>query len=321
MPAGENILKRYSGNPIITPRDFPGSKAVFNPGQTVFNGKTILLLSVLHNKPFIKDGILQVTTTHVAESEDGIHFDIKTEEPFIYKTGNEPYKSAGEQAIDLRITKIDDIYYIIHPGCGPWGTFGILGKTKDFKKHEYIDIVSLPDNRLPCLFPEKINGLYARLDRPYRVAPHDFHYMGNIWISYSPDLVFWGKHRPLLKPGFSHWCGTKIGPTPPIRTKEGWLVLIHGVIENCAGHRYSIGAMLLDLENPEIIRGKTYSSILEPYEPYEFNGIVPNVVFTCGAIADEEKDEIRVYYGCADTYIGLATGNLSELLDACLKEL
>ena len=196
MPAGENILKRYSGNPIITPRDFPGSKAVFNPGQTVFNGKTILLLSVLHNKPFIKDGILQVTTTHVAESEDGIHFDIKTEEPFIYKTGNEPYKSAGEQAIDLRITKIDDIYYIIHPGCGPWGTFGILGKTKDFKKHEYIDIVSLPDNRLPCLFPEKINGLYARLDRPYRVAPHDFHYIEifgyrirPIWFLETPSVI------------------------------------------------------------------------------------------------------------------------------------
>lgn len=319
MLAGENILKRYSGNPIITPKDFPGSKAVFNPGQTMFNGKTLLLVSVLHNKPYCFKGVQQMTTTHVAVSDDGIHFDINTEEPFIYKNENEPYKTAGDQAIDLRITKIGDTYYIIHPGCGSWGTFGILGKTTDFKKHEYVNIISLPDNRLPCLFPEKINGLYARIDRPYRVAPNQLHYMGNLWVSYSPDLVYWGNHRPLLKPGYSHWCGTKIGPTPPIKTKEGWLVLIHGVEENSSGHRYSIGAILLDLENPEIIRGKTYSSILEPYEPYEFNGIVPNVVFICGAIADETKDEIRIYYGCADTYIGLASGRLSELVDACLK--
>lgn len=318
MLANENILIKYSGNPIISPKDFPGAKAVFNPGQTVFNGKTIMLISVLHNKPFEYKGIMQMTTTHVAESEDGINFKIN-KEPFIYKKNEEPYATTGEQCIDLRITKMEDTYYIIHPGSGPWGTFGILGKTKDFITHENIEIISLPDNRLPCLFPEKINGLYARLDRPYRVAPHDFHYMGNIWISYSPDLIFWGKHRPLLKAGFSHWAGTKIGPIPPIKTKAGWLVLIHGVEENCSGHRYCVGAMLLDLKNPEIILGKTYSTILEPYEAYEFNGIAPNVVFICGALADEEKDELKVYYGCADTYIGLATGKLSELIDTCLK--
>ena len=109
-----------------------------------------------------------------------------------------------------------------------------------------------------------------------------------------------------------------MGPIPPIRTKEGWLVLVHGVDQSSSGHRYSIGAIMLDLENPEIILGKTLSCILEPLEPYEFNGLVPNVVFICGALADEAKDEIRVYYGCADTYIGLATGKLSELIDACL---
>ncbi len=321
MICEEIILKRHPENPIITPKDFPGAKAVFNPGQTVYNGKTILLLSVIHNKAYQYNGKIHETTTHVAVSDDGVSFKINREEPFIYITDDEPYKTAGEQAIDLRITKIGDTYYIIHPGCGPWGTFGILGKTVDFKKHEYIDIVSLPDNRLPCLFPEKINGLFVRLDRPYRVAPNDFHNYGHLWLSYSPDLIYWGKHRPLLKPGYSHWNMTKIGPIPPIKTKEGWLVLIHGVAPSCTGHRYSIGAVLLDLENPEVIRGKTQCSILEPYEPYELMGIVPNVVFVCGAIADEGKDEIRVYYGCADTCIGLATGKLSELVDACIKKL
>lgn len=319
MYGAEHILKRYPGNPIITPKDFPGSKAVFNPGQTIFNGKTLLLLSVLHNEPYYYNGKRQITTTHVAESDDGVHFNINTREPFIYITDDEPYNTAGEQAIDLRITKIGDTYYIVHPGVGAWGTFGILGKTADFKKHEYIDIISLPDNRLPCLFPEKINGMYVRLDRPYRVAPNNMHYMGNLWLSYSPDLIFWGRHRPLLRPGYTSWCGTKMGPIPPIKTKEGWLVLVHGVDQSSSGHRYSIGAIMLDLENPEIILGKTLSCILEPLEPYEFNGLVPNVVFICGALADEAKDEIRVYYGCADTYIGLATGKLSELIDACLN--
>ncbi|MDD4189678.1 MAG: hypothetical protein PHX37_06300, partial [Eubacteriales bacterium] len=75
MLAEENILKRYPGNPIITPKDFPGSKAVFNPGQTMFNGKTLLLVSVLHNKPYYYKGVQQMTTTHVAVSDDGIHFD------------------------------------------------------------------------------------------------------------------------------------------------------------------------------------------------------------------------------------------------------
>lgn len=320
MLADEIILHRYPGNPIITPSSFPGAKAVFNPGQTMFEGKTILLLSVVHNRRYEYMGRTFDVTTHVAESDDGIHFDINTQVPFIYNTDEEPYKTAGEQAIDLRITQFEDSYYIVHPGCGKWGTFGILGKTSDFKTHEYIEIISLPDNRLPCLFPGKINGLYARLDRPYRVIPNDFHEAGNLWISYSPDLIFWGKHRPLLKPGFSHWNETKIGPIPPIKTKQGWLVLIHGVSVSCSGHRYGIGAILLDLENPEVIIGKTHCSILEPYEPYELTGIVPNVVFICGAIADEMKDEIRVYYGCADTCIGLATGKLSELVDACRYE-
>ena len=318
MLAQEIILKRHPANPIITPADFPGAKAVFNPGQVLFNGKTLLLVSVIHNTTYTFAGRTHKHTTHIAESADGVHFTIDTKTPFIYATEQPPFNNIGEQPIDLRVTKIGDIYYIVHPGCGPWGTFGILGKTTDFRTHENVEIISLPDNRLPCLFPEKIGGLYARLDRPYRVKANDFHDYGNIWISYSPDLVFWGKHRPLLKAGYSHWNRTKIGPVPPIKTPAGWLTIVHGVVPSSAGHRYSLGAILLDLANPEIIRGKTNCSILEPYEPYELAGIVPNVVFACGAIADSAKDEIRVYYGCADTSIGLATGCLSELIDACL---
>ena len=318
MYGNESVLKRHPDNPIITPRDFPGSTAVFNPGQTAFEGKTLLLLPVFHNAMMYRGKRVDVTV-HVALSEDGVHFDIDPD-PVFEQSTKEPFATVRPQCIDFRITRIGEFYYIVHPGCGEWGTMGILSRTKDFRTFEDLDIISLPDNRVPCLFPEKIGGSYARLDRPYRVAPNDFHEMGNIWISYSPDLIYWGRHRPLLKP-YAHWAHTKIGPTPPIKTPEGWLAVVHGVTRSATGHRYSIGAILLDLENPEKIIGKTQSHILAPYEAYEFNGRVPNVVFPCGAVADLARDEIHVYYGCADTYVGLASGRLSELIEMCRKEL
>lgn len=313
----EFILTRHKDNPILTPADFPGAAAVFNCGQVLFKGKPLLLVSIVHRSGRYrgKPG----ATSHVATSKDGVHFKINPE-PFLQLPDEEPYSLFDMHPIDTRITQIGDTYYVIHPGCGPWGTFGILGKTKDFKKHEYVEVISLPDNRVPCLFPEKIGGKYYRLDRPYRVAPNNFHEFGNMWISSSPDLIHWGCHRPMIKPGYAPWARTKIGPTPPIKTGQGWLVITHGVSQSCTGHRYSLGAMLLDLQNPAKITGKTLSSILEPYEPYELMGIVPNVVFSCGAIADLKKRRIKIYYGGADTCIGLAEGDLDELITACQRE-
>jgi len=145
--------------------------------------------------------------------------------------------------------------------------------------------------------------------------------MGNLWISSSPDLIHWGCHRPLLKLPAAGWSGKKIGPTPPIKTDEGWLMITHGVRQSCSGHRYRIGAILMDLKDPTRLVGMTRSSILEPSEPYELTGKTPNAVFPCGAIAEPGSDEIRVYYGCADTCIGLAVGSLTELVDACVRGL
>jgi beta-1,4-mannooligosaccharide/beta-1,4-mannosyl-N-acetylglucosamine phosphorylase len=113
----------------------------------------------------------------------------------------------------------------------------------------------------------------------------------------------------------------KIGPTPPIKTKEGWLEIIHGVTSHCSGQRYSIGAILLDLHDPTIVIGKTSTPLLVPDRDYEYQGIVPNVVFTTGAIADHDQDRLRVYYGAADTCICLATGSISDIINRCKKEI
>ena len=203
------ILQRYPENPIIRPKDFPYGHAdqVFNPGQCMYNGKTLLLLSVvLRNEKYAR--------IHVAESEDGINFSIR-EEPLFKQDDNKKFGNLDFHPIDCRVTQIEDTYYIIRPGNSEWGCIALLYKTKDFETVEPVEIIALPHNRVPCLFPEKINGEYVRLDRPYSVgAPYKDSY-ANMWISKSPDLIHWGRHRPLLKRGFSPWSELKIGPTPP----------------------------------------------------------------------------------------------------------
>ena len=308
----DTVMKKYEGNPIIQPTDIENAYATFNCGQTMCNGQTILLVAVI----FKNDPIPQI---HVARSDDGIHFEIE-KEPFITRAKTPHITPLDEWVIDPRVTYVpeDDMYYIMRPMNSEWGCSAMMGRTKDFKTFEEMDIISLPNNRVPCLFPGKINGKYARLDRPY--APGSGNECGPIWLSYSEDLIHWGEHRPVLKP-WIHWNKNKIGPTPPIKTDDGWLVIIHGVLNSCSDSRYSIGAVLLDLEDPSKVIGKANSCILTPTEPYEFHGTVPNVVFPCGAIADIEEDRLRIYYGCADTYIGLATGKLSKIIKMCKEGL
>ena len=305
-------LHRHPANPLISPRDIPGCDAVFNCGQTMYKGKTILLVAViLKNHP--------TPRMHVAESEDGVHFTIRPE-PFIIQSSNPKIRPYDQWPIDPRVTYFaeEDTYYIMRPGNSDAGCVAFLGKTRDWETYEDIAVISLPNNRVPCLFPEKINGYYCRLDRPYVLIndPHNQNQRGYIWISYSPDLIHWGQHQVLLRP-WSHWNGIKIGPTPPIRTKEGWLEIIHGVSGSCSGQSYHIGAVLLDLNDPSKIIGKMNRYLLKADAEYEYMGQVPNVVFPCGAIADHELDRLRVYYGGADTCIGLATGSISEIVEMC----
>lgn len=306
MNIGNTVLRRYSGNPIITPSSIKDAYGTFNCGQTTYQGKTILLVPIQRMNE-------QVPSIHIAESTDGIHFDIH-EEPFI--TRSEKYHELDHWVIDPRISYIpeDDMHYITRPMNSSWGCIDLLMRTKDFKTVEEMGIIALPNNRVPCLFQGKVNGRYARLDRPYAGAGTSVG--GDMWISYSDDLLHWGDYQPLLKP-FTNWNADKIGPTPPIKTKYGWLEIIHGVKQR----RYSLGAVLLDLDDPSKVIAKAKSPILTPNEPYEYMGHASGpTVFACGALADEEKDEIRIYYGASDIAIGLATGKLSELINLILTE-
>ena len=317
MQDATQIFKRHEGGPLLHIKDFPGKAQIYNPAPVQCGDETILLVSVVEHaatRGFGRD----VGQTRVARSKDGIHFTLSDENFIDPQAEGEPW-DRYHHFIDNRVTKIDDWYYIVTPVMvnGFDSPIGMLGRTKDFKTYERIDTITQPKNRGASLFPEKINGKYYKLDRPGGGDGGD----GDIWISASPDLIHWGEFKPVLAAGYRFWNVDKIGPTPPIKTDKGWLDIIHGVFTPAGGTYYYIGAMLLDLDEPWKVIGKTNSYLMMPEEPWEQHGNCDNVIFPCGAIADYDKDQIRLYYGACDFAICLATGSLSETVDACIKGL
>jgi beta-1,4-mannooligosaccharide/beta-1,4-mannosyl-N-acetylglucosamine phosphorylase len=142
---------------------------------------------------------------------------------------------------------------------------------------------------------------------------------GDIFYSESPDMVYWGKHRFVMRP-VGGWQSTKVGAGPiPIETTEGWLLFYHGVLTSCNGFVYSFGAALLDLDQPWKVMYRSRPYLLHPRELYERAGDVPNVCFPCAALTDPATGRIAIYYGCADTVTSLAFGMVDEVIDFVKK--
>jgi predicted GH43/DUF377 family glycosyl hydrolase len=188
-----------------------------------------------------------------------------------------------------------------------------LAKTKDFSQVERVSLITEADYRNVVIFPEKFGGLYARLDRPHsEIAPW------SIWISYSPDLCYWGQSQLIMRPEPYHWDEMKIGPgAPPIKTDQGWLSIYHGVFRTMDGSVYRLGVALHDLENPAKVIGVCDSWILQPEDPWEITGYVHNVVFSCGAVL-ESDGTVKIYWGGADTVMCVGEANVSDLVALCL---
>jgi len=299
-------FKRYEGNPILSREDlaYP-CNTVFNASACRFKDEYILLIRV--------EDLAGHSHLALARSKDGYHFQVE-EDPWIVPSTDpdfEIYERYGVE--DPRITQIDGIYYITYTAFGPYGPRVAIGKTTDFQRFERVAMVTEVPNKDAVLFPEKINGMYAMLDRPGGFPGTK----GAIWIQYSPDLNYWGNARVILAPE-PGWGASKLGSSiPPIKTDAGWLVFYHGVRETPGGRIYRVGAMLLEYENPEKVIGYTPHFIFGPEETYERTGDVPNVVFPCGAVL-EDDGTIKMYYGAADTVIALAEAKLNDILDLCL---
>jgi beta-1,4-mannooligosaccharide/beta-1,4-mannosyl-N-acetylglucosamine phosphorylase len=301
---GERILRKHPANPILTPRHMPRDVLyVFNPGAVRHGDETLLMMDVTT--------LDDIHRLWLARSRDGVHF-VPDPEPIAWP---EPDPIHPETcAYDPRITRMGDDCYILYASDLSQNDVRIgIVRTRDFARFERVCIASELGNRNGALFPEKIGGLYARLDRPFGNELNPCY----MWLSSSPDLVFWGQSRPLTRNGRPFHDGHKMGAgAVPIRTGRGWLEIYHTVSTTCNGFIYRLKAMLLDLQDPWRVIGHTRDFILWPEHDYEMRGRVMNVVFTCNALLDADGT-VRIYYGAADTCIGLAEGRLDDILDAC----
>jgi predicted GH43/DUF377 family glycosyl hydrolase len=247
----------------------------------------------------------------LARSEDGLRFAVDPS-PCMLPAGEGPWRQWEEHGIeDPRLTRIDGEYYIMYTAVGPHGHRIALAATKDFADYRRVAMVSGPGNKDGVLFPEKVGGMYARLDRPIGGG------VGSVWISYSPDLVNWGRSEFVFGPRARFWDSHRIGASaPPIPTRFGWLEVYHGVKMTSAGPIYRIGAVMLDRKDPAKVLGRSLVPLLSPREDYERVGDVGNVVFACGALV-EDDGQVKVYYGAADTSICVATAHIDDIIASC----
>lgn len=308
-PVGStDVMWRFSHNPIINRYDIPSSNSIFNSAVVPFEGG--------YAGVFRCDNKAVQMNIFAGFSDDGINWKIENS-PIVFKAGNTEMIDS-DYKYDPRVTFIDDRYWITWCNGYNGPTIGI-GYTFDFVEFFQCENAFLPFNRNGVLFPEKIDGKFAMLSRPSDNGHTPF---GNIYISFSPDMKYWGEHRCVMKvTAFedSAWQCLKIGAgSVPLRTEEGWLMFYHGVINTCNGFRYSMGAALLDLEDPTKVLCRTRSYLLAPALSYETSGDVPNVIFPCAAIAD--GDQIGVYYGAADTSVAIAFGYISEIIAFMKKD-
>lgn len=295
---------RYDANPIVRNDALPNSNSTLNSAVIPFNGGFAGV--------FRCDSRAVSMDIYAGFSADGIHWNINPE-PIRFE--GDPEITRREYRYDPRICFLDGMYYITWCNGYHGPTIGI-GCTRDFKTFRQLENAFLPYNRNGVLFPRKIGGRYAMLSRPSDTGHTPF---GDIFYSESPDLTFWGKHRYVMGtvPGDrSAWQSKKIGAGPvPIETDEGWLLIYHGVINTCNGFVYRMGCALLDLDEPWKVKLRSRYYILGPHELYERIGDVPNVTFPCAALTDSATGRIAVYYGCADTVIGLAFTTADELIN------
>lgn len=306
LKAGDNTFKelfrRYPYNPILTAKDWPYPvNTVFNPAAVMFEGKYLLLARVEDRRGF----------SHLtrAISEDGIsNWDIDRSPTF---EADPDYPEEAWGIEDPRITYVDDLaqYAVVYTGYSKSGPVVCMAMTKDFVNFERLGPIMPPEDKDAALFPKKFENKWALIHRPIEHGAH-------AWISASESLKYWGGHKILIDSrGGAWWDGSKVGLcTPPLETRDGWLILYHGVRTTAAGATYRLGLALLDPEDPSKVLRRSDEWIFGPRENYEKQGDIPDVVFPCGWIFNEETGKIRIYYGAADTCIALATADIDDLL-------
>jgi len=297
------LFDRYEGNPVLSPKDWPyPANAVFNPAAAQVNRETLLLVRVED-----MEGFSHLT---IARSADG-----KTDWQIDKQPTLVPDVSAKERSFgieDPRIVWLEDRreYAITYVSFSEGGPLVSLMLTPDFQEFYRLGPIVPPEDKDACLFPRRFDGRYALIHRP--IIRGEAH----IWLAFSPDLRHWGDHEMLLPTREGQWDCHRVGlGTQPIETPEGWLIIYHGVRVTGGRSIYRVGLALLDLDNPRRILRRSDVWVFGPAEDYELVGDAPHVTFPTGAILDKESNELRVYYGAADTTVALTTAQMDKLVD------
>lgn len=341
-----DIARRFPENPILCPKELNASKAgleivcLLNPGVFTFEGKTWLLIRVAERPeqkqgiisfPVLKDKGIEIiaiaenhpdldagdprvinykgadyltTLSHLRLvcTDDGVHFYQPAGYPLLQGEGED--ETFGIE--DCRVSLIDNTYYLTFTSVSAHGVGVGLRTTKDWKRFEKHGMMIPPHNKDCAIFEECINGKFYALHRPSSVALG-----GNyIWLAESPDGIYWGKHKCIVKTRPNHWDSARVGAgAAPLKTAEGWLEIYHGANGK---HQYCLGAFLMDLNDPSKVLARTEEPIMVPTADYELHGFFGEVVFTNGHIIN--GDELTIYYGAADEFVCGAKFSVKEIL-------
>lgn len=300
--------------PILLPANSTWeNKGVFNPAAFVWQGDISLVYRAQGEDGISRLGMAKMRTpTQVAERKSS---------PVFVPDPDSEYENLGVE--DPRVTVINNEFFMLyvaaskypplmavpaHPREADWRVRVSLAKSADLANWTgYGVIISHIDSKDAALFPEKIDGNFVLL---HRVVPQ-------IRIAVAADSRKYKERGPVFGPREGMWDEVKVGiGAPPIKCTFGWVLFYHGVDKNKV---YRLGIALLDLDDPSLVISRTAEPVLEPETSWEKNGRVNNVVFTCGAI--EDNDNYWVYYGGADTVIGVASISKKEVWDWAKDEL
>lgn len=314
-------VTRYAGNPILGVNSAPyAGGLVYNGSAIRYEGRYVMLVRVDH-ADVAREKLLGTSTVALATSADGEHWEIAPKPAIAW------HDQEIQAPTDPRLMLVEGRPYASIAVQTWHGMQTFVVTTEDFERYDLVYKV-IPDDRDVVLFPEKIGDRYLMVHRPFPTFGHDKHPVYDMWISESPDFMYWGRPEVLIDVDRVAYANQRIGAgTPPLKTEKGWLMLFHGVIADPNGgkngweakwtNHYYAGVLLLDLEDPRRVTGLSPEPLMVPEAPYETSGGYRNdIVFPCGWIL-ENSGEVKIYYGAADTVQCLATAHIGDLISLC----
>lgn len=303
-----DLFRRILNRPVLAAQQMPTqAAAVLNPGAAEMGGEVILLVRV--------EDRTGCSSIHTARSRNGVDgWEVEAAPLLQYGRPEHPYEAWGCE--DARVTWLQDqgAWYVTYTAASPMGPAVALARTIDFRQIERLGLILAPTNKDAVLLSQRCRGRYAMLHRP------EFGELEHIWSAYSGDLRHWGEpHCVLEENDGPRWDAIKVGSgPPPLLTEHGWMLIYHGAKYYGGRLVYRVGLALLDRDHPEKLLIRAPGWVFQAEAAFELEGFVPGIIFPTGLL--RRGDELWMYYGAADTSIGLAVAEYQCVLDHLLRD-